>query len=76
MRSLIFILSRGELLLPVFCNPGKKAPSHQRLPSVRILCNRRFKLKVGSFIIGLTFACIKETNPVSGRSGQRLGGGW
>lgn len=42
---------------------------------MRILCNRSFKSKVGSFIISLKFASIKETNPVSGRSGQGLGGG-
>lgn len=42
---------------------------------MRILCNRSFKLKVGPFVTGLKLAPIKETNPVSGRSGQGLGGG-
>lgn len=29
VRSSSFILSWGELLPHVFCNPGKRAPSHQ-----------------------------------------------
>lgn len=41
------------------------------------LVQRSFESRVEASIIGLLFASIKETNPLSGRGGQGRGeGGW